>query len=316
MSGIGTRTVAAAVVFGAAALLVGVGVSLSSADEPKTAQPPAPPVPKNFPPALPFAGPGADSGELAKAQEQLRRAMETLMKAPNDAAAREQLDAASRALMKALAGGAEWAPGPGFVNPARVPGRARLGVQLAPLSPTLSDQLDLAPNEGVAVAGVLEGSAAEKAGFKVHDVVIEFAGQRVTDPATFPRLVNDVKAGEKVNAVVIRKGKRTEVKGIELPATQPDALPMNPGATGRGAGDSVSVSVSDGAFTLTAVQDGVDYRITGKTGPAGAVAEKVSVKAGDEAVEATEIGKVPEKYRPTVEKLLKLVGKPREKVID
>ncbi|MCE9565763.1 MAG: PDZ domain-containing protein [Planctomycetes bacterium] len=304
---IGKRIVAAVTVLGAAALCVGIGVSLSSADEPKA------PKPQTVQPApqLPFAAPG----ELGKAQDQLRRAMESLAKGPNDPAARKMLNEAWVEMMKGLPVGGL----PGLVNPATVPERPRLGVRLEPLTPLVTDQLGL--EKGVAIAGVLEGSAAQKAGFKAHDIVVEFAGKPVADPVDFTRRVSEVKTGEKVDAVVVRKGKRVELKGIDLPEAAPKpevfGLPLNPKALGNGRpGNSASVSVVNGAFTIDATEDGVSYLITGKVGAGGVTTEKVSVKAGDEAVEAAELGKVPEKYRPTVEKLLKLVGKPQGKVID
>jgi hypothetical protein len=42
----------------------------------------------------------------------------------------------------------------------------------------------------------------------------------------------------------------------------------------------------------------------------GVKPEKVTVTAGGETVEASDLAKVPEKYRGTVEELLKLVKKP------
>src|SRR5690606_27867339 len=55
-------------------------------------------------------------------------------------------------------------------------------------------------------------------GFKPNDIVLTFAGKPVTDtPADFTQQVNAVKPGEKVDAVVVRKGKKVELKGIELP---------------------------------------------------------------------------------------------------
>src|SRR5262249_25780479 len=65
---------------------------------------------------------------------------------------------------------------------------------------------------------VVPGSPAEKAGFKVNDIVIEFAGKPVSDnPDDLSRRVFDAKPNEKVNAVVLRKGKKVEIAGIELP---------------------------------------------------------------------------------------------------
>ncbi len=321
MSGIRIRTGAAGAVLGSAALALALGFSMSHADEPKAPKPPTPE-------ALPKEGKSPFSADLKKAQEQMFRAVEALAKDPNDAEARKQLDEARAALMKALASGANEIPrpGPGFLGfgLGRASDRARLGVQLEPLTPLVADQLSLDPNSGIAVAGVLEGSAAAKSGFKVHDVVIEFAGKPVSnDPRDFTRQVNAVKPGEKVNAVVVRKGKKVELKGIELPAPevvpQPEAqrLPTNPKALENNkAGDSVSVSINNGKFVVKATQSGVDFVITGQVGTDGATADKVTIKSGDETIEAASLDKVPEKYRPTVEKLLKNVGPSRAKVRD
>jgi len=317
MFGIGTRIVAAALL-GVTALFVGIGDSLSSADEP---QPPKVLDPTQFDRvgevhSLPFAGGIFDTAEFGKVQDRMRRAMEALVKDPNDADSRKQLAEVWGMMMRAMTGGTEWASRPGVLTASRAPGRARLGLHIAPLTPLLADQLGLESGRGVAVAGIVEGSAAEKAGFKVHDIVVEFSGKPVTDPADFVRRVAAVKAGERPDAVVVRKGKRVELKGIDLPDPQPEVVPMKPetAETGRVV-DSVSVSVSNGAFTAKAMRDGVSYLITGKAGPDGTSVEKIDVRSGEETIEAQEIGKVPEKYRPVIEELLKLVGKPHAKFI-
>lgn len=322
MSGSQMRITAAVAVLAATALFVALGVSLSHADEPKAAPPPAPPGTLPVPDG---AGPAFDPAALQKAQDQMLRAMRALARDPNDAAARQQMDEARELLMGALGGGNRFAL-PGVDLPRLHLGagpaaeRGRLGVRLERVAPIVSDQLGIEPGTGAAITDVLKGSAAEKAGFRVHDVVTAFAGKPVADPADFARRVSAVKAGEKVDATVVRKGKVVELKGIEVPAAPaalaPDApaLPLNPAAGGKGrAVDSVSVSVSDGAFVIRAAQGGVNYVVTGKMGNDRASAEKVSIRDGDETFEAEAVDKVPERYRPTVEKLLESVGKPHAK---
>jgi len=312
MFGIGTRIVAGALL-GVTALFVGIGGSLSSADEP---QPPKVLDPTQLDRegealSLPFARGAFDTAEFGKAQDRMRRAMEALAQNPNDVDSRKHLDEAWSMMMRAMTGGTEWASGPGALTASRAPGRARLGLHIAPLTPLLADQLGLESGRGVGVAGIVEGSAAEKAGFKVHDIVVEFSGKPVTDPADFVRRVASVKAGEKPDAVVVRKGKRVELKGIDLPAPQSEMKPETTGSV-----NSLSVSVTNGAFTAKAMRDGVSYLVTGQAGPDGTSVEKIDVRSGEETIEAREIGKVPEKYRPVVEELLKLVGKPQINAID
>src|SRR5688572_13519944 len=72
---------------------------------------------------------------------------------------------------------------------------------------------------------------AEKAGLKANDIILEFAGKAVADnTADFLRLIEGVKAGDKVDILVVRKGRKDVIKGVELPeAKRPDR--------GRGEGD-------------------------------------------------------------------------------
>lgn len=205
--------------------------------EPKPEPRPQPrpePNPFDFLPLQPngnIVGGGIDVATFNKAMDLRRRAVELMLKDPNDPNAikeAQKLQAeAAQLLMKAALGG----PGggiaiggiggmPAFPDPlARVPDRARLGIRLERVAPLAAEQLGLAPNTGIAVTLVAPNSAAEKAGLKVHDIILEFGGKAVTDDTDeFVRRVNAVKGGEKVDVVLLRKGKRVEVKGVELAA--------------------------------------------------------------------------------------------------
>lgn len=82
-------------------------------------------------------------------------------------------------------------------------GAAQIGV-------TVRDVDDAAKGAaGVAVEDVLPGSAAEKAGIKKDDTIVEFDGERVRSMRQFTRLVQETPVGRKVNVVVLRGGQRT-----------------------------------------------------------------------------------------------------------
>jgi S1-C subfamily serine protease len=57
------------------------------------------------------------------------------------------------------------------------------------------------------VAAVLPNSPAARASFKAKDVLIEFAGKPVPDFAVLRRLTFTLKPGQKVAAILLRKGK-------------------------------------------------------------------------------------------------------------
>ncbi len=64
------------------------------------------------------------------------------------------------------------------------PGRGTIGVALAPLSPELRDQLELAPDQrGVVIAGVQPGSPAAAAGLREGDLVVGVGKDSVGAPS-------------------------------------------------------------------------------------------------------------------------------------
>jgi hypothetical protein len=198
-------------------------------------------------------------------------------------------------------------------------------------------------------------SPADKAGIRANDIILEFAGKPAAEnPEEFTRQVNDVKAGEKVDIVVLRKGKKVELKGVEVPAAreiprpglpnplfpdgdeQPFPLPgfkplplkalpgfPNPLDAGRlelepnGRANFTSVSDMNGQVTIKARQDGVGYVITGTRGDDGVAVEKVTITDGDKKpVEVNNLKDVPKEYEATVQKLIESTSKPRPRKRD
>lgn len=287
-------------------------------------------------PALPFGG--IDNEMMKKAQDLTAKASEKLLKDPNDPEARRMLQEAQELTLRAMTG----APGlfvPGAIAP--IPGmgrgedRFRLGVRLERVSELAADQLNLDVARGIGISDVVEGSPAAKAGLKRYDIVLEFAGKPVSDrPEDFMQIVSQVKGGEKVNAVVLRKGKKVEIKGIEMPdAPQvfpprvrrlevpfppPEGRPQAEFGDGRlqpRGGNSVAVSNVNGQLTIKAVQNGVTYEIQGRQAGENIEVSKVQIADGEKKVEAATVDKVPDDYRPMVERLLKSAKAPRTQTV-
>jgi hypothetical protein len=76
---------------------------------------------------------------------------------------------------------------------------------------------------------------------------------------------------------------------------------------GGGNFNMTAITVSNGNYTIRARRGDVNYTITGQTGAKEGL--KVLVRDGGKTVEAEDVKKVPEKYRPAVEELLKMVNK-------
>ena len=64
---------------------------------------------------------------------------------------------------------------------------------------------------GAAIEDVRSGSAAEKAGLKKGDIVVEFDGEHVRSARQLTRLVQETSPGKSVKATVVRDGRRTDV---------------------------------------------------------------------------------------------------------
>jgi serine protease Do len=81
---------------------------------------------------------------------------------------------------------------------------AFMGVQLAPLS-SVRSQIDY-DGQGVAIVGVVSGTAADKAGLEPGDVIQEVNGKPVTDPKQVIAMVHAMKPGQVVQLRVWSAG--------------------------------------------------------------------------------------------------------------
>jgi serine protease Do len=96
--------------------------------------------------------------------------------------------------------------------------RGFLGVGLQPLTPELSERLDL-KEQGALVAGVEEGTPAAEAGMKPGDLIVEFNGKKVIDHRQLRLMVSQTPPNAKANFKVLRNGKTKnfQVTLAELP---------------------------------------------------------------------------------------------------
>jgi serine protease Do len=274
-------------------------------------------------------GNAIDPEAFQKANELSRKASELMLKNPRDPEAQKLMQQARDLMMQGLLGGKRGQMVPPLMFPeiggGRIGGdRFRLGVRLERVSELAADQLNLEVARGVGIADVVDGSVAQKVGFKTYDIVLEFAGKPVTDnPEDFTRLVASVRGGEKVDAVLMRKGKRMEIKGIVLPEQAqvlnppapfggllpipefPPPIPERRVAEGDVRGNSVMYSIVNGQVVIKALQDGIQYTIYGDRKDDGIEPSRIVIADGDKKTETEKLEKVPEQYRRVVEELLK-----------
>lgn len=114
-----------------------------------------------------------------------------------------------------------------------------LGVVTAAVSDDLRVQLDLPEDSGLVVRSVAPGSPAEKAGLEASDILLAFAGRKVTSLLDFSEMVQGTRGGTRVRLDIVRRGRRRTIDAV-IEAREPlageDGRPGNAGQPGNVAG--------------------------------------------------------------------------------
>jgi len=96
-------------------------------------------------------------------------------------------------------------------GPIRTSG-AFLGVGTTTVTPDMAARLSLGADRGAIVSSITPGSAADRAGIVVNDVIVGIAGQSVASVVDVARIIRARKPGEKVKVDLMRNGKQQAVE--------------------------------------------------------------------------------------------------------
>jgi Do/DeqQ family serine protease len=121
--------------------------------------------------------------------------------------------------------------------------RGKLGVGIQEVTPDIAKSMNLKEVRGVAVNSVDPDSPAEKAGFKIGDVITAVNGTRVDDANSLRNHIAGTAPGTEVTLTVLRDGKELQLRArlIELKATSEG--PSSPGGAPEGGGGQLGVTV-------------------------------------------------------------------------
>ncbi len=89
--------------------------------------------------------------------------------------------------------------------------RGRLGIGIQEVSKELAESFNLGKPQGALVASVEKGTAADKAGIEVGDIILKFDGKSVAESGDLPRMVGATRPGSKVVVQVWRKGSNRDI---------------------------------------------------------------------------------------------------------
>ena len=96
--------------------------------------------------------------------------------------------------------------------------RSWVGVYIQPVEDKVARALDLKNRDGALISDIVNDSPAEIAGIKTGDVIIEFNGEKITDPSHLKNIVSSTAPGNNSKVVIVRDGewKTINVKLEEL----------------------------------------------------------------------------------------------------
>lgn len=92
------------------------------------------------------------------------------------------------------------------------PIRGWLGVKIQTVTPDMAEALSLEKGKGALVTEVIDNSPAARAGLKTGDLITQFNGRDIEKMVELPKFVAETAVGSTVKVVVLRDGKRVELK--------------------------------------------------------------------------------------------------------
>ncbi len=92
--------------------------------------------------------------------------------------------------------------------------RGMLGVTISPVTDDIFKRYKLSTRLGAFIVDVNKGSAADKAGIRPGDLIIELGGKKVTDYLALRTRISELKLAEKSYCIVLRDGKKKRLEFI------------------------------------------------------------------------------------------------------
>jgi membrane-associated protease RseP (regulator of RpoE activity) len=105
-----------------------------------------------------------------------------------------------------------------------------LGIEMIETTPELRDALGGSKDAGVLVGKVLAGSAAEKSGLRVGDLILSVEGVKVSDPGELSEAIAK-QEGKTIDLDVVRDKKAIHVKAVLPKSDEPEDEPTGPRAS-------------------------------------------------------------------------------------
>jgi len=172
--------------------------------------------------------------------------------------------------------------------------RGWLGVRIQTVTEEIAESLDLKKATGALVASVSEGSPAADAGIKPRDVVLKFAGRKVTEMRKLPRIVAETPIDKAVDVVLWRDGKEKVVQVTVGELKEQEVAGADAGKGKDKKSKKTERLIEELGLTLSAISPEIAQRLELAEDAKGVVVTKVSpdsvaaekgIRVGDLVVE-------------------------------
>ncbi len=133
--------------------------------------------------------------------------------------------------------------------------RGVLGVNIYDVTPDVAKEIGLADASGALVAGVTQGSAAERAGVKTGDIIVSINGTAMKSARELRNAIGMLRIGDQVEIGLLRDGKPHKVTALVAERSETEtanAADISRGLEGADLGDAPD----GGGVLVRSVQDG------------------------------------------------------------
>ena len=90
--------------------------------------------------------------------------------------------------------------------------RGWLGVSIQEITSELAEALEMEVPKGALISQIIDESPAQESGLKEEDVILFFDGEEIFYSSDLPLTVGAIRPGSKVNAMVLRDGKKKTIQ--------------------------------------------------------------------------------------------------------
>jgi len=133
--------------------------------------------------------------------------------------------------------------------------RGVLGVNIYNVTPDIAKEFGLTESSGALVAGVAQGSAAERAGVKTGDIITSINGVTMRDASELRNTIGMLRIGDKVEIGLLRDGKQHKVTALVAERSEletANAVDINKGLEGADLHDAPD----NGGVLVKTIQEG------------------------------------------------------------